>query len=137
MSDYTNTQIAERGSDGVTRRQANEAARRQTLTPAVDIIEDLHKVTLWADLPGVAKDKLEVKVHDGSLTIEAESVVPVPANLQLAHVEVRAPYFSRTFTVSEDFDTSKVEALLKNGVLTLTIPRREEAKPRRIEIATG
>jgi HSP20 family molecular chaperone IbpA len=50
---------------------------------------------------------------------------------------VRAPYFSRRFTVSEDFDTSRIEASLKDGVLKLTIPRRDEAKPRRIEVRTG
>ncbi|SAL86811.1 heat shock protein Hsp20 [Caballeronia arvi] len=135
MSD--NTQITERDESGVTRQNAADARRRQTLTPAVDIIEDGHWVTLRADLPGVSRDKLEVKVHDGSLTIDAESVVQVSANLQLAYTEVRAPYFSRTFTVSEDFDKSKVEASLKDGVLTLTIPRREEAKPRRIEVSAG
>ena len=137
MNDYASTQLAEREPNAVTRQQSKDAARRQPMTPNVDIVEDQHKVTLCADLPGVSREKLDVKVHDGSLTIEAESVVPVPANLQLAHSEVRAPYFSRTFTVSEDFDTSKVEASLKHGVLTLTIPRREEAKPRRIEIIAG
>ena len=137
MGDNTNTQVVERDQGAVTRHEATEARRRQTLTPSVDIVEDLHKVTLWADLPGVSRDKLEVKVHDGSLTIEAESVVPVSSNLQLVHTEVRAPYFARTFMVSEDFDTSKVEASLKDGVLTLTIPRREEAKPRRIEVSAG
>jgi HSP20 family protein len=137
MSENTNTQIAQRDQGGVTRQAASEASRRQTLTPSVDIVEDGHQVTLWADLPGVSRDKLEVRVHDGSLTFEAESVVPVPANLQLVHTEVRAPYFARTFTVSEDFDTSKVEASLKDGVLKLTIPRREEAKPRRIEVSAG
>ncbi|CAM2158659.1 HSP20 family protein (plasmid) [Pararobbsia alpina] len=137
MSDYTSTQIAEREQGAAVRQRAAEENRRQTLTPSVDIVEDRHKVTLWADLPGVSKEQLEVKVHDGSLTIEAESVVHVPASLQLAHSEVRAPYFSRTFTVSDEFDTSKVEASLKNGVLTLTIPRREEAKPRRVEIASA
>jgi HSP20 family molecular chaperone IbpA len=81
MSD--NTQIAQREPGAVTRQDGAEARRRATLTPSVDIIEDLHKVTLWADLLGVSGDKLEVKVHDGSLTIDAESVVPVPANLQL------------------------------------------------------
>ncbi|CAL8473624.1 Hsp20/alpha crystallin family protein [Caballeronia sp. S22] len=135
MMSENNTQIAERDRGAVTRQEVTNARRRQTLTPSVDIVEDLHKVTLWADLPGVSRDKLAVKVHDGSLTIEAESVVLVPSNLQLVHTEIRAPYFARTFTVSEDFDTSKVEASLKDGVLTLTIPRREEAKPRRIEVS--
>lgn len=135
MSD--NTQIAQRDQAEVTRPESDEARRRVTLTPAVDIFEDSHAVTLLADLPGVSKEKLEVKVHDGSLTIEAESVVPVPPNLVLSHVEVRAPYFLRRFAVSEDFDTSKIDACLKDGVLQLTIPRRDEAKPRRIEVRTG
>ena len=135
MSD--NTQIAQRDQDAVTRAESDEARRRAALTPAVDIFEDAHAVTLLADLPGVSKEKLDIKVHDGSLTIEAESMVPVPPNLVLSHAEVRAPYFSRRFTVSEDFDTSRIEASLKDGVLKLTIPRRDEAKPRRIEVRTG
>jgi HSP20 family protein len=88
-------------------------------------------------LPEVSKDRLDIKVHDGSLMIDAESVVPVTANVRLSHAEIRAPYFSRRFTVSEDFDTSRIEAVLKDGVLKLTIPRREEAKPRRIEVSAG
>jgi len=132
MSD--NTQLTQREQGGVASQESRQE-RRVTLAPSVDIIEDGHAVTLWADLPGVSKERLEVKVHDGSLTIDAESVVPVPSNLRLAHAEVRAPYFSRTFTVSEDFDTSKIDATLKDGVLKLTLPRREEARPRRIEVA--
>jgi HSP20 family protein len=135
MSD--NTQIAQREPGAVTRAEPAEARRRVTLTPAVDIFEDSHAVTLFADLPGVPKEKLDVKVHDGSLTIEAESVVPVPPDLRLSHAEVRAPCFSRRFTVSDEFDMSRIEAALKDGVLRLTIPRRDEAKPRRIEVRTG
>ena len=119
------------------RREGDQSARRMTITPAVDIFEDGQAVTLWADLPGVTKDKLDVRVHDGNLSIEAEAVVPTPANLRLQHVEVREPRFARTFTLSPDFDTSKIEASLQDGVLKLTIPRREEARPRRIEVKTG
>ena len=132
-----NTQIAQSHQGANTRVEPDDARRRVTLSPAVDIVEDSHAVTLWADLPGVSKEKLDVRVHDGSLTIEAESVVPVPSTLQLSHAEVRVPYFSRQFNVSEDFDTSRIEAALKDGVLKLTIPRRDEAKPRRIEIKVG
>ena len=135
MSD--NMQLAQRDGGAVARQEADEARRRVTLTPAVDIFEDTHAVTLLADLPGVAREKLDIKVHDGSLTIEGESVVPVPPNLALSHAEVRGPYFSRRFTVSDDFETSKIEASLKDGVLKLTIPRRDEAKPRRIEVQVG
>ncbi|SEJ16553.1 Hsp20/alpha crystallin family protein [Paraburkholderia diazotrophica] len=132
-----NTQLAQRDQSAMTRAESDEAQRRVTLTPAVDIFEDSHTVTLLADLPGVSKEKLEVKVHDDNLTIEAESVVPVPPNLALSHAELRAPYFSRRFTVSEDFDTSKIDASLKDGVLKLTIPRHEAAKPRRVDVKVG
>ncbi|CAM2157610.1 Hsp20/alpha crystallin family protein [Paraburkholderia tropica] len=132
-----NTQIAQSNQGATTRPERDDARRRVTLSPAVDIVEDSHAVTLWADLPGVSKEKLDVRVHDGSLTIEAKSVVPVPSNLQLSHTEVRVPYFSRQFNVSDDFDTSRIDASLKDGVLKLTIPRRDEAKPRRIEIKFG
>jgi HSP20 family protein len=131
------TQLAERDQSSVARRDTEQPTRRITLTPAVDIYEDSQGVTLWADLPGVTKDKLDVKVHDSSLSIEAEAVVTTPANLRLQHAEVREPHFARTFTLSPDFDTSKIEASLQDGVLKLTIPRRDEARPRRIEVKTN
>lgn len=131
------TEVTQRDQAALARREGEQSARRMTLTPAVDIFEDGQAVTLWADLPGVTRDKLDVRVHDGNLSIEAEAVVPTPANLRLQHAEVREPRFARTFTLSPDFDTSKIEASLQDGVLKLTIPRREEARPRRIEIQTG
>lgn len=131
------TQLAERDSSAVARRGTEQPARRVTLVPAVDVYEDSQGVTLWADLPGVTKDKLDVKVHDSSLLIEAEAMVPTPQNLRVQHAEVREPHFARTFTLSADFDTSGIEASLQDGVLKLTIPRRDEARPRRIEIKTS
>ncbi|MCA7891714.1 Hsp20/alpha crystallin family protein [Burkholderia cepacia] len=131
------TQLAERGPSTVARRDTEQPKRRITLVPAVDIYEDSQVVTLWADLPGVTRDKLDVKVHDNSLSIEAEATVPTPANLRLQHAEVREPHFARTFTLSPDFDTSRIEASLHDGVLKLTIPRRDEARPRRVEVRTS
>jgi len=131
------TELAQRDQSALARREGEQSARRMTITPAVDIFEDDQGVTLWADLPGVTKDKLNIRVHDSNLSIEAEAVVPTPANLRLQHAEVREPRFARTFTLSPDFDTAKIEANLQDGVLKLTIPRREEARPRRIEVKTG
>jgi HSP20 family protein len=127
------TQIAKQDKVGVA-RAGRDNVRRSTLTPPVDIIEDGHGITLWADLPGVPRDKLDVKVHDGRLYIEAEAVIPTPSDLRQQHAEIRAPYFARAFSLSDEFDTSKIDANLENGVLKLTIPRREEARPRRIEV---
>ncbi|MFM0514340.1 Hsp20/alpha crystallin family protein [Paraburkholderia sp. RL17-373-BIF-A] len=131
------TQVAERDQKQAARREADQRSRRMTLTPAVDVFEDSHGITLWADLPGATKDKLEVKVHDGNLYIEAEAVVPTPAGLRLQHAEIREPRFARAFSLSPDFDTSKIDANLQDGVLKLTIPRRDEARPRRIEVQTN
>src|ERR1700760_2632413 len=135
MSDTT--ELSKRDPSAATRTGNEPSARRMTVTPAVDIYEDSQGVTLWADLPGVTRDKLDVRVHDSNLAIEAEAVVPTPANLRLQHAEVREPRFARTFTLSPDFDTSKIEASLQDGVLKLTIPRRDEARPRKIEGRTG
>ena len=131
------TQLAQRDDSALARRNGDQPARRLTLTPAVDVFEDSQGVTLWADLPGVTKDRLDVKVHDGNLYIEAEANVPTPGGLRLQHAEMREPHFARAFSLSADFDTSKIEANLLNGVLKLTIPRHDAARPRRIEVRTG
>jgi HSP20 family molecular chaperone IbpA len=135
MSDTT--QVTQRDQQGLKRREDENAARTIKLAPAVDVYEDKQGITLWADLPGVNKDKLDVKVHDNNLSIEAVAAVSTPAGLRVRHVELREPHFARTFTLSPDFDTSKIEAELTDGVLKLTIPRREEARPRRIEVKTA
>ncbi|MFM0204902.1 Hsp20/alpha crystallin family protein [Paraburkholderia fungorum] len=135
MSD-TN-QLTRRESKVASAAVPDRAEKRLTLNPAVDVIEDAHGVTLWADLPGVARESLEIRVQDGNLRIDASASVPTREGLRLQHAEVRVPDFARSFTLGPEFDTSKIEANLKNGVLKLLIPRREEARPRRIEVAVG
>ncbi|ASW03154.1 Hsp20/alpha crystallin family protein [Paraburkholderia aromaticivorans] len=130
------TELARKDETAVGRRQDDPSQRRVTITPPVDIFEDSQGITLWADLPGVTRDRLEVNVHDGNLYIEAEAVVPTPAGLRLQHAEIRQPHFARAFALGADFDTSKIDANLKDGVLKLSIPRRDEARPRRIEVRT-
>jgi HSP20 family molecular chaperone IbpA len=130
------TELARKDETAVARREDDQSQRRITLTPPVDIFEDSQGVTLWADLPGVTKDRLDVKVHDGNLYIEAEAVVPTPAGFRLQHAEIRQPNFTRAFSLGAEFDASKIDANLKDGVLKLTIPRRDEARPRRIAVRT-
>lgn len=130
------TELARKDETAMARREDDQSHRRITLTPPVDIFEDSQGVTLWADLPGVTKDRLDLKVHDGNLYIEAEAVVPTPAGLRLQHAEIRQPHFARAFSLGAEFDASKIDANLKDGVVKLTIPRRDEARPRRIEVRT-
>ncbi|MBP0637966.1 Hsp20/alpha crystallin family protein [Cupriavidus sp. AcVe19-6a] len=131
------TQVVEHPQSAVASPQEDKAARNLMVLPPVDIVEDANGVTLWADLPGVPRDKLDVSVHDGNLRIEAEAVVPMPAGLRVQHAEIRQPHFARAFSLSPDLDATKIEANLQDGVLRLTIPRREEARPRRIAINVG
>jgi HSP20 family protein len=126
-----NTQVAARDSK---QQQMENAA---TLLPPVDIFEDESGFTLTADLPGVGKDTLRVKVDGDNLSIEGEGSVAVPEAMELVYAEIRAPYYRRSFTLSRELDTSKIEANLKDGVLKLRIPKAEEARPRRIEIKIG
>ncbi|MEN7529656.1 Hsp20/alpha crystallin family protein [Cupriavidus sp. DL-D2] len=128
------TQVAQRNDGPMAQRHEDQATSTMTLVPAVDIVEDKNGVTLWADLPGVSREKLQVNVNDGTLHIDAEAVVPMPADLRVQHAEIRQPHFARSFVISADLDPTQIQAQLQDGVLKLIIPRRDEARPRRIEI---
>jgi HSP20 family molecular chaperone IbpA len=103
--------------------------------PPVDIFEDDAGFTVLADLPGVARDRLAVRVDGDSLVIEGAAAAPVAADMTLIYGEVLNPLYRRTFTLSRELDPEKIEAKLDNGVLRLTIPKAEAARPRRIEVA--
>ncbi len=134
-----NTQVVQRDPQTSLAKSAAATSfeRRVTIVTVVDVFEGKEDITVVADLPGVSKDRLEVKVLDGNLVIEAEASVPTPDGLRLRHAEIQVPGYYRAFTLSPDFDTTRIEANLQHGVLTLHIPRREEARPRRIEVKAG
>ena len=104
------------------------------LTPPVDVVEDASGITLYADLPGVSREKLNLHVESDTLTIEAESDLSVPEGLSSSHTEVGLARFRRVFTLSKELDTERVSAELAQGVLTLRIPKAQHAQPRRIEV---
>ncbi len=108
----------------------NEAA----MLPPVDVIEDTAGITLYADLPGVAKERLNVHVEADTLTIEGEVVLDVPQGMEASHVEVGLPRYRRVFTLSKELDANKVQAQFSQGVLKLRIPKAEHAQARKVEI---
>ncbi len=124
-----------------TRTTASETELDQenfgALLPPVDVFEDETGITLTADLPGVSKERLGVKVNGDNLLIEGDVSVPAPQEMELLYAEMLASSYRRSFTLSRELDASKIEANLKDGVLKLRIPKAEEAKPRRIEIKAG
>jgi HSP20 family protein len=131
------TQVTERSDQPLARQTISNTSRTEAVVPPVDIYEDSHGITLWADLPGVSREQLDVRFEDGSLTIEGQVAVQTPEGLRVTHAELLQPRFARAFSLSADFDPTRIDANLSNGVLKLSIPRREEARPRRIEVRAG
>lgn len=107
------------------------------LRPPVDIYEDASGITIEADLPGVSRERLEVKVEGNSLTIEGEAAIDMPEGMQALYADVNTTRFGRSFTLSNELETDKIAAEMKDGVLTLTLPKRAELKPRKIEVSAG
>jgi len=107
------------------------------VVPPVDVFENESGITLLADLPGVSRDRLGIRVDGDSLMIEATAATVGPQDMQLVYGEAQYPSYRRQFTLSRELDASRIEASLKDGVLKLTIPKLEEAKPRRIEVQVG
>lgn len=118
-------------------KQADAPRDQATMMPPVDVVEDPTGITLFADLPGVPKDKLDLHVEGDSLTIEGEVAVDMPEGMEASYVEVSLPRYRRVFTLSKELDPGKVTAELAQGVLKLRIPKAEHAQPRRIEIRAG
>jgi HSP20 family protein len=107
------------------------------VVPPVDVFENESGITLLADLPGVTRDGLGVRVDGENLVIEGTASTAGPQNMQLVYGEAQVPSYRRQFTLSRELDASRIEASLKDGVLRLSIPKLEEAKPRRIEVRVG
>ncbi len=122
-------------NDKQDRRQANGRGRDEpTLLPPVDVIEDANAITLYADLPGVSKDGLNVHVDADTLTIEGDLGLPTPQGMTASHAEVHVTRYRRTFTLSKELDAGQVDAELANGVLRVRIPKARDAQPRRIDV---
>jgi HSP20 family protein len=107
------------------------------LLPPVDIVEDGAGITLYADLPGVPRDKLNVYVDGDSLVIQGEMGLEMPRKMEATHIEVSLPRYRRVFTLSKELDAERMSAELKQGVLKLHLPKTRAAKPRRIDVTAG
>ena len=102
--------------------------------PPVDVLEDESGITVYADLPGVPKEKLDVRIDGEALFIEGEMALEMPRGMEATHLEVSLPRYRRVFTLSKDLDPERMQAELRNGVLKIHIQKAEHARPRRVEI---
>jgi HSP20 family protein len=121
----------------VQNEQGLQGRDQPIVVPPVDVFEDDAGITLLADLPGVSRDRLGVRVDGENLIIEGTAATIGPKDMQLVYGEAQYPSYRRQFTLSRELDSSRIEASLKDGVLKLAIPKLEEAKPRRIDVRVG
>jgi HSP20 family protein len=124
------TEVTARKDDNAAAAQRNEPA----LMPPVDVIEDPTGITLYADMPGVPKDRLALHVDGDQLSLEGEVVIAAPQGMEPSHAEVQLSRYRRTFTLSKELDASRIDAELNHGVLRVRIPKAEHAQVRRIAV---
>ena len=119
-------------------RESNLPSRQEpALWPPVDVIEDTTGITLYADLPGVARDKLSLRIEGDTLTIEGEVSLPVPKDMEASHAEVQLARYRRSFLLTKELDADKVNAELSQGVLRVRLPKAEHAQPRKIAVTVS
>ena len=123
-------------------KQELSASAEQTrpglvFTPSVDIFETDRDITLLADLPGVTSDNLTIDLRENTLTLTGDVEFAAGADEECLLIEYETGKYHRQFSLSNIIDQNEINARLKDGVLRLTLPKVEEATPRRVEVKAG
>ena len=110
---------------------------RLLFNPPIDIYETPEGLVLYADLPGVDSQGLDLQVQDNRLTLFGRVTSVIPESAQMMHQEYQVGDFLRSFILSDEVDHDRIQAKLTNGVLRVELPRAPRAKPRRIDVSGG
>ena len=114
--------------------QRTERETDYPLVPPADVLEDSDGITLRLDMPGVSKDRLNIQADKNTLVIEGEAQITMPQGMDALYAEVQSTRYRRSFTLSGELDAEKTVANVTNGVLSVSIPKRAELRPRKIEV---
>lgn len=137
------TKVQEQTSKEMAPRQKQELTGAEStrpgpaFTPAMDIFETESAIMVFADMPGVQPDGLGIDLRDNTLSIEGRVLKASHPNEQLLLQEYETGSFRREFRLSNLIDQDKIDATLRDGVLRLTLPKAEAARPRKIEVRAG
>jgi HSP20 family protein len=112
----------------------NQQTTEQFIAPAATVLENADGYTLEVEMPGVSKDNLEMWVENNELTILGRRAMPSVEG-SLIHRESRVENFRRSFELDPSIDAGKISAKIEHGVVTLTLPKAEQVKPRKIAVA--
>lgn len=118
--------------EAVTREQSRKT--EAAIRPPVDIFEDANGITLQADMPGVSKEGLNIEVDKEMLLVEGTTKIDMSEGMEAMYADVRSTRYRRSFVLSSELETSDIDASLKDGVLSIRIPKRAEVRPRKIEV---
>jgi HSP20 family protein len=108
--------------------------RAAVLIPAVDIFEDAHQITVQAEMPGVSRDKLNVQADRNGLLLEGDMEIDMPRGMAALYADLQTTTYRRSFVLSGELETERIEASLKDGLLTVRIPKRVEFRTRKIKV---
>ena len=118
-----------------TLREISETSLLTQAVPRVDIFEDKDNYVVTAELPGLKREEVEVKLEDSTLSIKGERKLENEDKKKGYHLLERYyGAFSRSFTIPSTIDASKVEAKMESGVLKVVLPKKEESRPKQIEV---
>lgn len=117
--------------------EVENANDKVTFVPSVDIRGNDANITVVADMPGIDEQGVDVDLEGDILTIRGRCTQQVPDGYTLAYREFESGNFERSFRITEDVDRDGIEAAVKDGVLTIHLPKAKEAQPRKINVKAG
>jgi HSP20 family molecular chaperone IbpA len=109
----------------------------RSFVPTADIFEAEQALTIVLEMPGVDKSNVDINIESGVLTVEGRVDFGKYEGMQPVYTEYNIGHYRRSFSLSNKIDQTKITAEMKDGVLTLALPKAEEAKPRKISITGG
>ncbi|MBN2010751.1 Hsp20/alpha crystallin family protein [candidate division KSB1 bacterium] len=124
--------IQKKETENIQKTERTRSGR--VFTPATDIIETNNDIVLLADMPGLTKENIDVKLENNQLTIQGYVNPEIPKEYLLSYSEYDVGDYYRAFTLSDTIDQGKIEAEYKNGLLLLRLPKAEKAKSRQIAV---
>jgi len=128
------TEVMKNRGNGSVEQSRRVASTESALRPAVDIYETGEGIVLQADMPGVSKERLSLRVEGNNLLVEGTIGIAPQEQMTALYADVRSTVYRRSFALSNELEADKIDATLKDGLLTVRIPKRAELRARRIEV---
>ena len=128
------TDVMESRGNGSAEQSRRVPTSSSAVRPPVDIYETGEGIVLQADMPGVSKERLSLQVEGNNLIVEGSIGIAPQEQMTALYADVRSTVYRRSFALSNELEADKIEANLKDGLLTVRIPKRAELRARRIEV---